>query len=610
MNQGKRVYWIFMSFLLILVSGYAESFISLKSSDLILVMPSLAIALLSVYFLGSVAVIPVTAAAAVLSLAGIITPGDMNFPGMLSALLVATGFTLAAWWGGLSLRIHFRKSRDGIFTVPAFFRFLFLGTLIPALINALFMTLALMFLQPQSGFTIGFMSRMLAGTIGVLLLVPFILTWNDHLKIELTRYRMIELLIFLLVLFPYIFIISSITFRNPTINILLGYILTPVFIWLAVRFESKMTTLILFVTMTVFIILAMMGTNPQIISVFRNPGLMLQGFIVVISLITFLSHAFFLERLRLLQSVSKRESELKSVLENMPVALAIMNIRDGMGYVNTNFVRLTGYDIHDVEGVENWFEKAYPDPEYRKESRMRWNDAYHEAREQGTTEHEFRIRTRDGDMKDIHFVMSILGDSFLVGLNDVTHRKQMMERVQESERRMNTLVQNIQGMVFQCRNNSARTMIFVSEGAFALTGYLPSDFTSGKIDLDNLVEERFRDYVWTTIQSAVKRGEPYELQYRLRANDGQIRWVSEKGKAWYTGEGVCSGIEGLIIDITDRVNILESLRISEQRYKSLFENIPLSLWEDDYSEAVRYLDRLAGEDDYRYQSLSPREQGS
>lgn len=51
---------------------------------------------------------------------------------------------------------------------------------------------------------------------------------------------------------------------------------------------------------------------------------------------------------------------------------------------------------------------------------------------------------------------------------------------------------------------------------------------------------------------------------------------------------------GLIVarDISERLRAEEDLKRSEMRYRALFEDSPISLWEEDFSRLKRYLDRL------------------
>ncbi len=62
-------------------------------------------------------------------------------------------------------------------------------------------------------------------------------------------------------------------------------------------------------------------------------------------------------------------------------------------------------------------------------------------------------------------------------------------------------------------------------------------------------------------------------------------------------------------DVTAQKRAAEALRQSRQRYQSLFDNSPISLWEEDFSEAKKYLDglKLTGVTDLRaYFNEHPR----
>src|SRR5690606_5194027 len=60
-------------------------------------------------------------------------------------------------------------------------------------------------------------------------------------------------------------------------------------------------------------------------------------------------------------------------------------------------------------------------------------------------------------------------------IGDAILRRRTEEALRESERKLATLMNNLPGMAYRCRNDRKRTMEFVSDGCLELTGYSPSD---------------------------------------------------------------------------------------------------------------------------------------
>src|SRR5438477_10374789 len=59
--------------------------------------------------------------------------------------------------------------------------------------------------------------------------------------------------------------------------------------------------------------------------------------------------------------------------------------------------------------------------------------------------------------------------------------------------------------------------------------------------------------------------QPFVMQYRLRRNDGEYRWVSDQGVARHTAEGEFAGYIGSCLDVTELMRKEEALREFEER---------------------------------------------
>jgi PAS domain S-box-containing protein len=154
----------------------------------------------------------------------------------------------------------------------------------------------------------------------------------------------------------------------------------------------------------------------------------------------------------------------------------------------------------------------------------------------------------------------------------------MIDALQEERRRLQTLLGNLPGMAYRCRDNRDWSMDIVSTGCLQLTGYSAEDLTANRrFSYADLIHPEDRQMVWDGVRQGVDHGRPFELTYRIRTASGEEKWVWERGLGVLSAQGEVEDLEGFITDITDLKRAEETLRQSEARFKAIADTSPLAI---------------------------------
>ncbi len=146
---------------------------------------------------------------------------------------------------------------------------------------------------------------------------------------------------------------------------------------------------------------------------------------------------------------------------------------------------------------------------------------------------------------------------------DITRQKESERIVRESQRRLSTLVNNLPGIAYRCKNDPNWTMEYISEGCIELLGCKPEEVINNAIlSYSDFIVEGDREKVWAAVQRAIDSRTPYVIEYKIVDRKGQTKWVWEKGTGVYDDNGQLVALEGFITDITER-------KMAEERFQYL-----------------------------------------
>jgi PAS domain S-box-containing protein len=145
--------------------------------------------------------------------------------------------------------------------------------------------------------------------------------------------------------------------------------------------------------------------------------------------------------------------------------------------------------------------------------------------------------------------------------------------LEEKEKRFRTLTANIPGVTYRCLCDEDWTMEYISNAIEDLSGYAAADFINNQVrNFTSIIYAEDRQRIATEIDQAIAINQPYLLEYRLVHRDGTIHWIDERGRASFDEQGKVQHLDGAIFDITAQKLAEDSLRIAEEKYRSIFEN--------------------------------------
>lgn len=185
---------------------------------------------------------------------------------------------------------------------------------------------------------------------------------------------------------------------------------------------------------------------------------------------------------------------------------------------------------------------------------------------------------------------------FVIITSDITDRKQAEDALRESERKLSTLMANLPGMAYRCLADDSWTMLFVSQGCTALTGYASEDLIGNRtISYDQIVHPDDRQGVHNQIHQALQAGAAFEIEYRIVTADGRDRWVWERGRQVDGASGNAGVLEGFILDVSERKEADEALRIVSREWQTTFDSVSDVMWLLDSQSRIQRCNRATTE---------------
>ncbi|NWF92208.1 MAG: PAS domain S-box protein [Syntrophaceae bacterium] len=272
------------------------------------------------------------------------------------------------------------------------------------------------------------------------------------------------------------------------------------------------------------------------------------------------------------------EEKFRGLVTRAPIGLSLIDKSGRYEYVNPKFTEIFGYSLEEIPMGEKWFEKAYPDPEYRRKAMASWKEDLSLAKAGKLRPRVFTVACKDGSTKEILFTCAGLNDErYLVTYEDITERRLAEQALRESEEQYRTLFDTSKEPLFIVTKDGK--FIDLNAAAVELLGY---DNKEELMRIGSIAQLYFNPEDRSKVQEILsKQDYVKDVEHELKRKDGKKIYALLTVNARKDRKGNIVGYKLTIQDITERRLAEEALRQSEEKYRNILESMQEGYFEVD-----------------------------
>ncbi|NQV13825.1 PAS domain S-box protein [bacterium] len=173
-------------------------------------------------------------------------------------------------------------------------------------------------------------------------------------------------------------------------------------------------------------------------------------------------------------------------------------------------------------------------------------------------------------------------------MRDIRPRKQLERKLRKTQAQQKKLIANIPGMIY---HGNADWSAEIISGSEQICGYKVEELMALESNWLEIIHPEDRAKIES--EGAPLTKEPTDLIqiYRILHKSGAVRWVEDRKASHFSSDGSFAGIDGVVYDITHRRIAEDALLVSEEKYRTIVENVDEGLFEVDLKGHFTYVNR-------------------
>jgi PAS domain S-box-containing protein len=280
------------------------------------------------------------------------------------------------------------------------------------------------------------------------------------------------------------------------------------------------------------------------------------------------------------EKMLESEQRFRRIFKEAAIGIAITECNGRFLEANQTYCDMLGYTLEELQKTE-FSSLTHPDDRMRNMAEIR--DILAGIRESSIINKRYLKKT--GDIVWARLSVSVHRDNsgrplHLIAIaEDVTEMHMAAQRESDIERSLMLLLKNLPGVAYRGLNDSNWTMRYLSDAFVSLTGYEREDVLDNhKISFVELIHPDDREYVATQAKAGIESTNRFQVEYRIKCQDGSEKWVWEQGTVADEEKKL---IEGYITDITQQKLASTAIKQSEHRFHLLSKATNDAIWDWD-----------------------------
>ncbi len=230
------------------------------------------------------------------------------------------------------------------------------------------------------------------------------------------------------------------------------------------------------------------------------------------------------------------EEKFRSIIDVSPVPLSVSDVQKNIGYLNPAFIKAFGYELNDIPTLHDWWQKAYPDPHYRRWALSAWQVKLNRAKRKNqiVTPLELNIHCKNDSQKTVLMSTAKLNNTYdaqnLMVLYDITELKQTESELEKQQQQLQNIIRGTNAGTWEWNVQTGE--LTLNERWANIIGYTLAELQPVSIQ------------TWTNVchPEDLKRSQAlidkhfsgelayYDCECRLKHKQGHWVWILDRGR--------------------------------------------------------------------------------